>query len=80
MEAALGTPPTALPSTDAALPPWVCRVMWSDARPPARRSLARFYVKVTGKWFNYGIIFMVMILDINMTKNQIVYIPADYGQ
>ncbi|KAA0190175.1 hypothetical protein HAZT_HAZT009056, partial [Hyalella azteca] len=34
----------------------------------------------TGKWFNYGIIFMVMIFDLNMWKNQIFYIPEDYGQ
>jgi len=34
----------------------------------------------TGKWFNYGIIFMVMILDLNMWKNQLFYAPQDYGQ
>ncbi|XP_037087622.1 transmembrane protein 117-like [Pollicipes pollicipes] len=34
----------------------------------------------TGKWFNYGIIFMVMILDLNMWKNQFVYVPKNYGQ
>ncbi|KAF2365207.1 TMEM117 protein [Trinorchestia longiramus] len=34
----------------------------------------------TGKWFNYGIIFMVMIFDLNMWKNQLFYIPEDYGQ
>lgn len=37
-------------------------------------------IKVTGKWFNYGIIFIVMILDANMLKNQILYEPAPYGQ
>ncbi|KAK8739321.1 hypothetical protein OTU49_003576 [Cherax quadricarinatus] len=35
---------------------------------------------ITGKWFNYGIIFFVMILDLNMWKNQIFYSPAPYGQ
>lgn len=35
---------------------------------------------ITGKWFNYSIIVFVMILDLNMWKNQIFYTPADYGQ
>lgn len=34
----------------------------------------------TGKWFNYGIIFLVLILDLNMWKNQIFYKPYEYGQ
>jgi len=33
-----------------------------------------------GKWFNYGIIFLVMILDLNMWKNQIFYAPEDFAQ
>ena len=37
-------------------------------------------VQITGKWFNYGIIFIVMILDLNMWKNQIFYDPYMYGQ
>lgn len=37
-------------------------------------------VQITGKWFNYGIIFIVMILDLNMWKNQIFYDPYIYGQ
>lgn len=37
-------------------------------------------VHITGKWFNYGIIFIVMILDLNMWKNQIFYYPFYYGQ
>jgi len=37
-------------------------------------------VYITGKWFNYGIIFLVMILDLNMWKNQIFYEPLRYGQ
>ncbi|XP_075212838.1 uncharacterized protein LOC142319439 isoform X2 [Lycorma delicatula] len=37
-------------------------------------------VHLTGKWFNYGLIFMVMILDLNMWKNQIFYNPARFGQ
>lgn len=35
---------------------------------------------VLGKWFNYGIIFLVLILDLNMWKNQIFYKPYEYGQ
>jgi hypothetical protein len=34
----------------------------------------------TGKWFNYGVILVVMILDLNMWKNQFFYQPEDYGQ
>ena len=37
-------------------------------------------VHISGKWFNYGIIFLVIILDLNMWKNQIFYAPFDYGQ
>ncbi|GIY98455.1 transmembrane protein 117 [Caerostris extrusa] len=37
-------------------------------------------IHVTGKWFNYSIIVFVMILDLNMWKNQIFYIPSEYGQ
>ncbi|KAL4225408.1 hypothetical protein ACF0H5_016098 [Mactra antiquata] len=37
-------------------------------------------VHITGKWFNYGILFLVMLLDLNMWKNQIFYTPYDYGQ
>ncbi|CAG2119975.1 unnamed protein product, partial [Medioppia subpectinata] len=36
--------------------------------------------RITGKWFNYGIIVGVMMLDLNMWKNQIIYYPPDYGQ
>nr|XP_046914791.1 uncharacterized protein LOC124495451 [Dermatophagoides farinae] len=37
-------------------------------------------IKITGKWFNYGIIMFVMMLDLNMWKNQVIYYPPDYGQ
>ena len=37
-------------------------------------------IRITGKWFNYGIIFIVMILDLNMSKNQVFYEPFVYGQ
>lgn len=37
-------------------------------------------VHISGKWFNYGILSMVMLLDLNMWKNQIFYKPYDYGQ
>lgn len=37
-------------------------------------------VHITGKWFNYGILFIVMLLDLNMWKNQIFYKPIDFGQ
>uniref|UniRef100_T1ICX7 Transmembrane protein 117 n=1 Tax=Rhodnius prolixus TaxID=13249 RepID=T1ICX7_RHOPR len=37
-------------------------------------------VNLTGKWFSYGVIFMVMLLDLNMWKNQIFYTPDKFGQ
>ncbi|XP_068671766.1 transmembrane protein 117-like [Montipora foliosa] len=39
-----------------------------------------WHVHITGKWFNYGIIMLVMILDLNMWKNQIFYDPFTFGQ
>ncbi|XP_016306268.1 transmembrane protein 117-like [Sinocyclocheilus anshuiensis] len=39
-----------------------------------------YHIHIMGKWFNYGIIFMVLILDLNMWKNQIFYKPYEYGQ
>lgn len=40
----------------------------------------KWVVHITGKWFNYGILFIVMLLDLNMWKNQIFYNPLDFGQ
>ncbi|XP_040571427.1 transmembrane protein 117 [Lepeophtheirus salmonis] len=37
-------------------------------------------IQISGKWFNYGIIFLVIIFDLNMWKNQIFYYPERYGQ
>lgn len=42
--------------------------------------LPKIVFHISGKWFNYGIIVVVMLLDLNMWKNQIFYQPADYGQ
>uniref|UniRef100_A0AAV2KXK5 Transmembrane protein 117 n=1 Tax=Knipowitschia caucasica TaxID=637954 RepID=A0AAV2KXK5_KNICA len=39
-----------------------------------------YHIHITGKWFNYGIIFLVLILDLNMWKNQMFYQPYEYGQ
>ncbi|XP_056595337.1 transmembrane protein 117 isoform X2 [Triplophysa dalaica] len=39
-----------------------------------------YHIHITGKWFNYGILFLVLILDLNMWKNQIFYKPYEYGQ
>lgn len=39
-----------------------------------------WHVHITGKWFNYGIIMLVIILDLNMWKNQIFYDPFTFGQ
>ncbi|XP_067935642.1 transmembrane protein 117-like isoform X2 [Watersipora subatra] len=48
--------------------------------PKILRRLEAFTIHITGKWFNYGIIFLVMILDLNMWKNQIFYAPEDFAQ
>lgn len=48
--------------------------------PPSCLKKENWAVHVTGKWFNYGIIFIVMILDLNMWKNQIFYDPFTFGQ
>ncbi|XP_072123538.1 transmembrane protein 117 isoform X3 [Mobula birostris] len=49
--------------------------------PHFRRIFKNEYtIYITGKWFNYGIIFLVLILDLNMWKNQIFYQPGEYGQ
>eukprot|EP00794_Sanderia_malayensis_P012796 gene12796-14109_t len=47
---------------------------------PSFMRRSHWMVHITGKWFNYGIIFLVMILDLNMWKNQIFYKPYNYGQ
>jgi hypothetical protein len=39
-----------------------------------------FEISISGRWFNYGIILVVMCLDFNMMKNQIVYEPFAFGQ
>ncbi|XP_041366549.1 transmembrane protein 117-like [Gigantopelta aegis] len=39
-----------------------------------------WHFHITGKWFNYGILFFVILLDMNMWKNQIFYTPVEYGQ
>lgn len=37
-------------------------------------------INIEGKWFNYGILFIVMILDLNMWRSQLWYNPSAYGQ
>lgn len=51
-----------------------------DFRIPSCCGQKPLDIYITGKWFNYGIIFIVMILDLNMWKNQIFYNPSDFGQ
>ena len=51
-----------------------------DVHIPACCGAKPLDIYITGKWFNYGIIFIVMILDLNMWKNQIFYEPFTYGQ
>uniref|UniRef100_UPI00358F731C transmembrane protein 117 isoform X2 n=1 Tax=Myxine glutinosa TaxID=7769 RepID=UPI00358F731C len=49
-------------------------------RLPRRICRDQYHVHITGKWFTYGIIIIVLMLDLNMWKNQIFYQPYDYGQ
>jgi len=37
-------------------------------------------VTIEGKWFNYGVVFIVMVFDLYQWKNQIYYQPWLYGQ
>eukprot|EP00457_Paulinella_chromatophora_P001589 gb/GEZN01001591.1/.p1 GENE.gb/GEZN01001591.1/~~gb/GEZN01001591.1/.p1 ORF type:complete len:922 (+),score=53.32 gb/GEZN01001591.1/:137-2902(+) len=39
-----------------------------------------FSVVVTGKWINYGPLFIIICFDLNMMKNQVLYVPVNYGQ
>ena len=39
-----------------------------------------FDVKITGKWINFGPLFIIIGLDLNMMKNQLLYQPSDFGQ
>ncbi|XP_059080280.1 transmembrane protein 117-like isoform X2 [Tigriopus californicus] len=43
-------------------------------------SISAVEIEISGKWFNYGIIFLVMLFDLNMWKNQIFYLPEHFGQ
>eukprot|EP01127_Copromyxa_protea_P001959 TRINITY_DN1185_c0_g1_i2.p1 TRINITY_DN1185_c0_g1~~TRINITY_DN1185_c0_g1_i2.p1 ORF type:complete len:455 (+),score=85.32 TRINITY_DN1185_c0_g1_i2:147-1511(+) len=42
--------------------------------------LAKYPVVITGKWFNYGIVLAVMVLDFNALNNHLSYNPMAYGQ
>ncbi|KAK3738650.1 hypothetical protein RRG08_049536, partial [Elysia crispata] len=48
--------------------------------PKLLKSLEYWHIHISGKWFNYGILFIVILLDLNMWKNQIFYTPYQYGQ
>lgn len=39
-----------------------------------------FNFTVTGKWLNYGPLFVILGFDLNMLKNQVLYEPVGYGQ
>lgn len=48
--------------------------------PKLLKKLEYWHIHISGKWFNYGILFIVILLDLNMWKNQMFYAPFDYGQ
>lgn len=39
-----------------------------------------FHVIITGKWMNYGPLFVIIGFDLNMMKNQLIYAPQNFGQ
>lgn len=39
-----------------------------------------FTINISGKWMNYGPLLIIIMLDCNMIKNQLIYHPVDYGQ
>lgn len=39
-----------------------------------------FLIRIAGKWMNYGPLIVIIMLDMNMLKNQIIYDPAAFGQ
>uniref|UniRef100_A0A7M5UJW0 Transmembrane protein n=2 Tax=Clytia hemisphaerica TaxID=252671 RepID=A0A7M5UJW0_9CNID len=43
-------------------------------------ALQNKHVDIQGKWFNYGVLSIVMVLDMYQWKNQIYYQPHLYGQ
>lgn len=40
----------------------------------------KYPILITGKWFNYGIIMLIMVLDFNNVYSQLWYRPEYYGQ
>jgi hypothetical protein len=39
-----------------------------------------FAFNISGKWMNFGPLMVIIVLDLNMFKNQLFYVPVDYGQ
>eukprot|EP00746_Dinoflagellata_sp_MGD_P144304 gnl/MRDRNA2_/MRDRNA2_77050_c0_seq1.p1 gnl/MRDRNA2_/MRDRNA2_77050_c0~~gnl/MRDRNA2_/MRDRNA2_77050_c0_seq1.p1 ORF type:complete len:665 (-),score=72.50 gnl/MRDRNA2_/MRDRNA2_77050_c0_seq1:343-2337(-) len=66
--------------------PFVNSESWNLAPPESlTRQLSEefrdfFRLQVTGKWMQYGVLFIVMFLDFNMLKNQVLYEPSLYAQ
>ncbi|XP_059178356.1 transmembrane protein 117-like [Physella acuta] len=48
--------------------------------PKFMKSLEYWHIHISGKWFNYGILSIVILLDMNMWKNQMFYSPQNFGQ
>eukprot|EP00656_Telonema_subtile_P050089 TRINITY_DN6394_c0_g1_i2.p1 TRINITY_DN6394_c0_g1~~TRINITY_DN6394_c0_g1_i2.p1 ORF type:complete len:523 (+),score=107.10 TRINITY_DN6394_c0_g1_i2:93-1661(+) len=46
----------------------------------ANLSCPNLHVFITGKWFNYALMFFVLLIDIMMLKNNLFYHPRDTGQ
>ncbi|KAH9374364.1 hypothetical protein HPB48_013406 [Haemaphysalis longicornis] len=69
-----GTSPTLVCDLNIKLP-GLSAASFSALLPKYETSLL-----LQGSGSNYGIIVVVMLLDLNMWKNQIFYQPADYGQ
>lgn len=48
----------------------------------ANRDFLRSFcsIKISAKWLTYGPLMVILALDLNMLKNQLVYVPEDFGQ
>lgn len=39
-----------------------------------------YYISVSHKWLNYGIVIIIFLLDLNILRNQVEYVPLDFAQ
>lgn len=49
-------------------------------RIPSTCSVIDQEVRIEGKWFNYSVLFVILVCNLYQWKNQIYYEPNLYGQ